>query len=69
MLAGVESLKTRLIVGAATLLQLIYMTEVGVIILDSDVPINFKDLAIIFLERTILALLMVTGLSTILMSF
>lgn len=69
MLAGVESLKTRFIVGAATLLRLIYMTEVGVIILDTDVPINFKDLAIIFLERTILALLLVTGLSTILMSF
>lgn len=69
MLAGIESLKTRFIVGAATLLQLIYMTEVGVIMLDSDVPLNFKDLIIIFLERTILALLLVTALSAVFMRF
>ena len=69
MLASVESFKTRFIVGAATLLQLIYMTEVGIIILQSDVPIGFKDLVIIFLERTILALLLVTGLSMLIMTF
>lgn len=69
MLANVASLKTRFIVGAATLLQLIYMTEVGVIILQSDVPLGFKDLAIIFLERTLLALVFVTGLALVLMNF
>lgn len=69
MLANITSLKTRFIVGGATLLQLIYMTEVGVIILESDVPLDFKDLVIIFLERTVLALLIVTGLSAIFMTF
>lgn len=69
MLANITSLKTRFIVGGATLLQLIYLTEVGVIILESDVPLNFKDLAIIFLERTIFALLLVTALSAVFMTF
>ena len=69
MLAGVASLKTRFIVGAATLLQLIYMTEVGVIILESDVPLNFLDLVIIFLERTIFAMILVTALSMVFMNF
>lgn len=69
MLANITALKTRFIVGGATLLQLIYLTEVGAIILQSDVPLNFKDLVIIFLERTILALLLVTALSAVLMTF
>lgn len=69
MLANVTAVKTRFIVGAATLLQLIYMTEVGIIILESDVPLGFKDLLIVFLERTILALLLVTALSAVFMTF
>ena len=69
MLANVAAIKTRFIVGAATLLQLIYMTEVGIIILESDVPLGFKDLLIIFLERTIFALLIVTALSAVFMTF
>jgi nucleoside recognition membrane protein YjiH len=69
MLAGVESLRTRFIVGAATLLQLIYMTEVGIIILQSDVPLGFKDLIIIFLERTIFALLLVTLFTKLVLGF
>lgn len=69
MLANVTSIKTRFIVGGATLLQLIYMTEVGIIILESDVPLGFKDLLIVFLERTIFAILIVTALSAVFMSF
>ena len=69
MLASITSLKTRFIVGGATLLQLIYLTEVGAIILQSDVPLSFKDLAIIFLERTVFALLIVTALSAVFMTF
>jgi len=69
MLANITALKTRFIVGAATLLQLIYLTEVGAIILQSDVPLTFKDLVIIFLERTLIALLLVTALSALIMTF
>lgn len=69
MLANISAVKTRFIVGGATLLQLIYMTEVGVIILESDVPLGFKDLFLVFLERTFFALILVTALSAVFLSF
>ena len=47
---------TRFIVGALSFTQLIYLTETGAIILRSKIPLNFKDLVIIFLERTIITL-------------
>ena len=56
LIGGVESIKTRFIIGVLSLVQIIYMTEVGAIIIQSDVPLKFKDLAIIFLQRTIIAL-------------
>lgn len=60
MLAGIESMKTRFVVGAASLLQIIYMTETGAIMLQSNISLDFKDLFIIFLERTIIALPLLT---------
>jgi len=33
---------------------LIYMTEVGVLILDSKIPMDFKDLLIVYVQRAIL---------------
>lgn len=69
MLTSIKSMDTRFIVSAASLLQLIYMTEVGAIIVQSDVPLKFKDLVIIFLERTILALPIITLLTKIFVRF
>jgi len=54
--ASIVSLKTRFIIGALSLVQIIYMTEVGTIILTSDIPVDFKYLFIIFIEKTILAI-------------
>ena len=56
LITGVESVKTKFIIGVLSLVQIIYMTEVGAIIIQSDVPMGFKDLLIIFLERTIIAI-------------
>ncbi|MFT9495796.1 YjiH family protein [Anaerosolibacter sp.] len=47
---------TRFIIGALSFTQLIYLTETGAIILRSKIPVNFKDLLIIFLERTFITL-------------
>lgn len=47
---------TRFIIGALSFTQLIYLTETGAIILRSKIPVNFKDLFIIFLERTLITL-------------
>ena len=56
LITGVESVKTKFIIGVLSLVQIIYMTEVGAIIIQSDVPMGFKELIIIFLERTIIAI-------------
>ena len=39
-----------------SLIQIIYIAEVGAVILQSDLGIDFKKLFLVFLERTILAL-------------
>lgn len=69
MLANFPIERTRFIMGAATLLQIIYMTEVGLIILKSRVPVNVGHLFIVFLERTILAIPLVTMLTNLLVTF
>lgn len=54
--ASLTSVRTKFIIGVLSLVQIIYMTEVGAIIVQSKVPIDFKKLLIIFLERTLIAL-------------
>ena len=56
LLTGIQSVKTRFVVAALSLVQIIYLTEVGVIAIKSEVPLNFWKLLIIFLERTIIAI-------------
>lgn len=69
MLADFAIERTRFIVGAATLLQIIYMTEVGLIVMKSRVPVNVGHLFVVFLERTIIALPLVTVLTNLLVTF
>ena len=47
---------TRFVVAATSVTQLIYMSEIGSIIMGSKIPVSLKDLFIIFLERTIVTL-------------
>ncbi|MZQ99293.1 MAG: YjiH family protein [Acidaminobacter sp.] len=56
LVANLEFEMTRFIIGAVSFTQLIYMTETGAVILRSDIPISFRELAIIFLERTLITL-------------
>lgn len=53
---GSEFEITRFIVGALSFTQLIYMTETGAIILRSKIPVNFLDLFIVFVQRTLITL-------------
>ncbi|MEG1254633.1 YjiH family protein [Clostridium sp.] len=53
---GSEFEITRFIIGALSFTQLIYLTETGAIILRSKIPVDFKDLFIVFLERTLITL-------------
>lgn len=54
--SGIESELTRFVIAALSVTQLIYMSEVGGILLASKLPVTFLDLVIIFLERTIITL-------------
>ncbi len=47
---------TRFVIGGLSIVQIIYMTEVGTLIVTSDIPLDVKDLFIIFVEKTILAI-------------
>ncbi|MFC0470563.1 YjiH family protein [Halalkalibacter kiskunsagensis] len=54
--SGIESEMTRFIIACVSVTQLIYMSEVGGLLLASKLPVTFTDLIIIFLERTLITL-------------
>ena len=57
------SVVTQFIIGALSITQLIYLTETGAVILKSDIPLKLKDLFVIFLIRTAIALPIITLLA------
>ncbi|MBB6449116.1 nucleoside recognition membrane protein YjiH [Geomicrobium halophilum] len=54
--ADIQSEMTRFIIACLSITQLIYMSEVGGMILGSKIPISFFQLVVIFLLRTIITL-------------
>ncbi|WP_181347727.1 YjiH family protein [Thalassobacillus sp. CUG 92003] len=54
--SSIESEMTRFIIASLSVTQLIYMSEVGGLLLASKVPVGMKDLFIIFVERTLITL-------------
>ncbi|MEG2788784.1 MAG: YjiH family protein [Romboutsia sp.] len=59
---------TKFIIGALSITQLLYLTETGAVILKSDIPLNLKDLFIVFLTRTIIALPIITLLANLILN-
>ncbi|WP_033541335.1 YjiH family protein [Planococcus sp. CAU13] len=64
--AGLESEMTRFVVATMSVTQLIYLSEVGGILLGSKIPVNIFDLIVIFLLRTIIALPIIAGVAHLL---
>ncbi|CAM3530068.1 YjiH family protein [Parendozoicomonas haliclonae] len=56
----IENEMARFVVAALSIAQLIYMSEVGVLIMRSSIPLNFWQLLVLFLIRTVLALPLIT---------
>ncbi|RQW21274.1 YjiH family protein [Bacillus sp. C1-1] len=54
--AGIESELTRFVIGAVSLIQLVYMSEIGVMLMRSSIPISFWQLFVIFIQRTVIAI-------------
>ncbi|MBD7907312.1 YjiH family protein [Sporosarcina gallistercoris] len=53
---SIEAEITRFVVAALSLTQLVYMSEIGILILRSNIPVSFVELFIIFIQRTIITL-------------
>lgn len=56
MAAEIANPMTKFIIAQLSIVQLIYMSETGAVILGSELPVTFLDLFIIFIERTLIAL-------------
>ena len=54
--SSIESEMTRFVVAATSVTQLIYMSEIGSIIMGSKIPVSLGNLFLIFLERTVVTL-------------
>src|SRR5699024_2720224 len=67
--SGIESEMTRFVIGTLSVSQLIYMSEVGALLLGSKLPINMKDLIIIFILRTIITLPIIALMAHLIYSF
>ncbi|MCD8509446.1 MAG: YjiH family protein [Bacillus sp. (in: Bacteria)] len=57
---GIESEMTRFIIACVSVTQLIYLSEVGGVLLGSKIPVKFRDLVLIFLLRTLITLPIIT---------
>ena len=63
--ASLESDMTRFVIAALSLTQLIYLSEVGALLLGSKIPIAFMDLFFIFILRTLITLPVIAGIAHI----
>ena len=61
--SSVDAELTKFVVAALSVTQLIFMSETGSVILSSKVPINFFELVVIFLLRTIVTLPIIVGVA------
>ena len=64
---GITSLKTRFIIGTLSLVQIIFMTEVGILAINAKVGLNVGNLFVIFMERTIISLPIIVLASNLLL--
>lgn len=62
----IQSQMTKFIVATISVTQLIYLSEVGGLILASSIPVNLFELFVIFIERTIISLLIVVPIAHLL---
>ncbi|MFB5662465.1 YjiH family protein [Alteribacillus sp. HJP-4] len=63
--SGIESEMTKFIIACVSVTQLIYMSEMGGLLLGSKLPVRLLDLIFIFLLRTFITLPIVVGIAHI----
>ena len=60
---SIESEMTRFIIACVSITQIIYMTEVGTLIIKSKIPLEIGELFLIFLLRTVITLPIITAIA------
>lgn len=63
IISSVDSEITRFVIAAMSVTQLIYMSEVGALLLGSRIPVNFLELFVIFILRTLITLPVIAGVA------
>lgn len=61
--SAIESDMTRFVIAAMSVTQLIYMSEVGALLLGSKIPVNIGELFLIFILRTLVTLPVIAGIA------
>lgn len=61
--SDIESELTRFVIACVSVTQLIYMSEVGGVLLASKLPVKFLDLVLIFILRTLVTLPIIVGIA------
>ncbi|MGL5048077.1 MAG: YjiH family protein, partial [Shewanella sp.] len=64
--SSIESDMTRFVIAALSVTQLIYMSEVGALLIGSKIPINFVELFVVFILRTLVTLPVIAGVAHLL---
>lgn len=63
LIANVTNDMTRFVVAAVSVCQLIYLSEVGALLIASKIPVNIKEIFLIYIERTLITLPIVAIIS------
>ena len=61
----IESEHTRFVIAGAAVTQLVYMSELGALILKSKIPVNVGELFTIFLLRTVITVPVIAGIAAL----
>ncbi len=61
--ASIESDMTRFVIAAMSVTQLIYMSEIGALMLGSKIPVNVAELFVVFILRTLVTLPVIAGIA------
>ncbi len=61
--ASIDNEMTRFVIAAMSVTQLIYMSEVGALLLGSKIPVNIVELFVIFILRTLITLPVIAGVA------
>src|SRR5699024_6666475 len=54
--SGIEAEITRFFIAGLSLVQIIYLTEMGTLIVVSKIPVNLWRLFLIFMQRTVISI-------------